>query len=119
MWKDNRKYSIDELPQMFNLLKCYMAIMGPGPTLRNQNDLVAESGKYKANDCKSCLTGWSQMNGRYELKIPIKAYMACGMQITVATKSETRKLLNKQSVDYVVKLRNVRKFDDSIKEIKD
>ena len=68
-----RKYSLDELPQMFNILKGDMAIIGPRPALWNQDDLVAEREKYKANDCKPGLTGWAQINGRDELEIPVKA----------------------------------------------
>lgn len=71
--KTIRKYSLDELPQMFNILKGDMAIIGPRPALWNQDDLVAEREKYGANDCKPGLTGWAQINGRDELEIPIKA----------------------------------------------
>ena len=68
-----RKYSLDELPQMFNILKGDMAIIGPRPALWNQDDLVAEREKYGANDCKPGLTGWAQINGRDELEIEVKA----------------------------------------------
>jgi len=68
-----RKYSLDELPQMINILKGDMAIIGPRPALWNQDDLVAEREKYGANDCKPGLTGWAQINGRDELEIPVKA----------------------------------------------
>lgn len=68
-----RKYSLDELPQMFNILKGEMAIIGPRPALWNQLDLIAEREKYGVNDVKPGLTGWAQINGRDELEIPIKA----------------------------------------------
>lgn len=68
-----RKYSLDELPQMFNILKGDMAIIGPRPALWNQDDLIQEREKYNANDCKPGLTGWAQINGRDELEIPVKA----------------------------------------------
>ena len=68
-----RKLSIDELPQLFNILKGDMSIIGPRPALWNQDDLVAERDKYGANDVKPGLTGWAQINGRDELEIPMKA----------------------------------------------
>lgn len=68
-----RKMSIDELPQLFNILKGDMSIIGPRPSLWNQDDLIAERDKYGANDVKPGLTGWAQINGRDELEIPVKA----------------------------------------------
>ena len=68
-----RKLSIDELPQLFNIFKGDMSVIGPRPALWNQDDLVAERDKYGANDVKPGLTGWAQINGRDELEIPIKA----------------------------------------------
>ena len=68
-----RKTSLDELPQLFNILKGDMAIIGPRPALWNQFDLVEERDKYGANDVLPGLTGWAQINGRDELEIPIKA----------------------------------------------
>lgn len=68
-----RKLSIDELPQLFNILKGEMAIIGPRPALWNQDDLVEERDKYGVNDVKPGLTGWAQINGRDELEIPVKA----------------------------------------------
>ncbi len=68
-----RKMSIDELPQLFNILTGKMSIIGPRPALWNQDDLVAERDKYGANDVKPGLTGWAQINGRDELEIPVKA----------------------------------------------
>lgn len=68
-----RKYSLDELPQLFNILKGDMSIVGPRPALWNQYDLMAERDKYGANDVLPGLTGWAQINGRDELEIPVKA----------------------------------------------
>lgn len=71
--KGLRKSSLDELPQLFNILKGDMSIVGPRPALWNQDDLIAERDKYGANDVKPGLTGWAQVNGRDELAIPVKA----------------------------------------------
>jgi len=68
-----RKTSLDELPQIFNILKGDMAIIGPRPALWNQEDLIAERDKYGANDILPGLTGWAQINGRDELMINGKA----------------------------------------------
>lgn len=68
-----RKTSLDELPQIINILKGDMAIVGPRPALWNQYDLIAERDKYGANDILPGLTGWAQINGRDELEIEEKA----------------------------------------------
>lgn len=68
-----RKTSIDELPQIINIVKGEMSIIGPRPALWNQDDLIAEREKYHANDVLPGLTGWAQVNGRDELPIPVKA----------------------------------------------
>ncbi len=68
-----RKYSLDELPQLFNILTLKMSFVGPRPALWNQDDLVAERDKYGANDFRPGLTGWAQINGRDELSIEEKA----------------------------------------------
>ena len=68
-----RKTSLDELPQLFNILVGQMAIVGPRPALWNQDDLTAERDKYHANDVRPGLTGWAQINGRDEIEIPLKA----------------------------------------------
>jgi O-antigen biosynthesis protein WbqP len=68
-----RKTSLDELPQILNILKGEMSIIGPRPCLWNQYDLIAERDKYGANDIYPGLTGWAQINGRDELPIDIKA----------------------------------------------
>ena len=68
-----RKTSLDELPQVFNILKGDMSVIGPRPALWNQYDLIEERDKYGANDIKPGLTGWAQINGRDELEIEVKA----------------------------------------------
>ena len=68
-----RKYSLDELPQLFNIFRGEMSFIGPRPALWNQYDLIAEREKYGANDVKPGLSGWAQINGRDELEIPVKA----------------------------------------------
>lgn len=68
-----RKTSLDELPQIVNILKGDMAVVGPRPALWNQFDLIEERDKYSANDIRPGLTGWAQINGRDELEIPVKA----------------------------------------------
>ena len=68
-----RKTSLDELPQIFNIIKGEMSIIGPRPALWNQYDLIAERDKYNANDVRPGLTGWAQINGRDELPIDVKS----------------------------------------------
>ena len=68
-----RKSSLDELPQLINIIKGEMSIIGPRPALWNQDDLIAERDKYGANDVRPGLSGWAQINGRDELEIPVKA----------------------------------------------
>lgn len=68
-----RKTSLDELPQLINIVKGEMSIIGPRPALWNQYDLIEEREKYGANDILPGLTGWAQIHGRDELDIPEKA----------------------------------------------
>ena len=68
-----RKTSLDELPQIINIIKGEMSIIGPRPALWNQFDLIEERDKYSANDVVPGLTGWAQINGRDELPIDVKA----------------------------------------------
>ncbi|MBQ9418928.1 MAG: sugar transferase [Synergistaceae bacterium] len=68
-----RLYSIDELPQIINILKGDMSIVGPRPALWNQFDLIEERDKYGANDIRPGLTGWAQIQGRDDLGIVEKA----------------------------------------------
>jgi len=68
-----RKSSLDELPQLINILKGDMAVVGPRPALWNQDDLIAERDQYGANDVLPGLTGLAQIMGRDALEIPKKA----------------------------------------------
>lgn len=68
-----RAFSLDELPQLINILKGDMAIVGPRPALWNQYDLIAARDEVHANDVLPGLTGWAQVNGRDELPIDVKA----------------------------------------------
>lgn len=68
-----RKTSLDELPQILNIARGEMSIIGPRPALWNQYDLIEERDKYGANDVVPGLTGWAQINGRDELEIDVKA----------------------------------------------
>ncbi len=68
-----RKTSLDELPQLFNILVGQMSVIGPRPALWNQFDLIEERDKYGANDIRPGLTGWAQISGRDELEIDVKA----------------------------------------------
>ena len=84
-----RKTSLDELPQIFNILKGDMSIIGPRPALWNQYDLLKERERYGANRIRPGLTGWAQIHGRDELEIEEKAqldgyyvaHMGLGMDI--------------------------------------
>lgn len=68
-----RRTSLDELPQLFNILVGDMSIIGPRPALWNQYDLIVERDKYNANAIRPGLTGLAQISGRDELLIPVKA----------------------------------------------
>ncbi len=68
-----RRTSLDELPQLFNILAGQMSLVGPRPALWNQQDLITERDRYGANDILPGLTGWAQVNGRDALTIADKA----------------------------------------------
>ena len=68
-----RKTSLDELPQIWNILVGDMSIIGPRPALWNQDDLIELRDTYSANDIRPGLTGWAQINGRDELALDEKA----------------------------------------------
>ena len=68
-----RKSSLDELPQILNILMGHMSVVGPRPALWNQYDLMEEREKYGVHQVRPGLTGWAQINGRDELEIPVKA----------------------------------------------
>jgi O-antigen biosynthesis protein WbqP len=68
-----RRTSLDEVPQLFNILRGEMSIIGPRPALWNQDDLIAERDKYGVNELRPGVSGWAQINGRDTLPIPLKA----------------------------------------------
>lgn len=67
-----RKSSLDELPQLWNILKGEMSFVGPRPALYNQDDLIALRTEAGVHQLLPGLTGWAQVNGRDELPIPQK-----------------------------------------------
>ena len=85
-----RKTSMDELPQLFNILSGKMSIIGPRPALWNQDDLMQERDKGNSNSILPGLTGWAQIHGRDEISIEEKAkldnYYAEYMNIIMDTK---------------------------------
>ena len=68
-----RKTSLDELPQIWNILLGHMSFVGPRPALWNQENLIMARDKVGANEVLPGLTGWAQINGRDELEIDVKA----------------------------------------------
>jgi len=68
-----RKYSLDELPQIINIIKGEISLVGPRPALWNQYDLIAERDKWGANSVPVGITGLAQVSGRDELPIKVKA----------------------------------------------
>lgn len=68
-----RKTSLDELPQLLNIIKGDMSFIGPRPALWNQYDLIEERDRYHANEIRPGMSGWAQINGRDELEISVKA----------------------------------------------
>ena len=68
-----RKYGLDELPQLLNIIKGDMSFVGPRPALWNQYDLIRERAKHGANRVPPGLTGLAQINGRDELNVSEKA----------------------------------------------
>lgn len=67
-----RKTSLDELPQLWSVLKGNMSIVGPRPALFNQDDLISLRTEYGVHKLKPGITGWAQINGRDEIPIPQK-----------------------------------------------
>ncbi|NOS96055.1 MAG: sugar transferase [Methylotenera sp.] len=67
-----RKSSLDELPQLWSIIKGDMSFVGPRPALFNQDDLIALRTQYGVDKLVPGLTGWAQINGRDELPIPDK-----------------------------------------------
>ena len=67
-----RKTSLDEIPQLWSILRGDMSFVGPRPALFNQDDLIRLRTEKKVHLCKPGLTGWAQINGRDEIEIPLK-----------------------------------------------
>ncbi len=67
-----RRFSLDELPQLFSILKGDMSFVGPRPALFNQDDLIALRKEQGVDKLVPGVTGWAQVNGRDELSIPEK-----------------------------------------------
>lgn len=100
-----RKTSLDELPQLFNIIAGQMAIVGPRPALWNQYDLIEERDKYGANDIHPGLTGLAQINGRDELPIPEKARLDGEYARSVSLKTDISCILG--TVSAVLRHRGV------------
>src|SRR5208283_597790 len=67
-----RKTSLDELPQIYSIVRGNLSFVGPRPALYNQNDLVALRSELGVDALIPGLTGWAQVNGRDDLPIPVK-----------------------------------------------
>ena len=72
-----RKTSLDELPQIYSILKGDLSFVGPRPALHNQDDLVALRTEHGVHELVPGLTGWAQVNGRDDLPIPAKVEYDC------------------------------------------
>lgn len=70
-----RKYSLDEIPQLFNIIKNEMVLIGPRPALFNQKDLIKKRTEKGVEILVPGITGWAQINGRDELEIEEKVKM--------------------------------------------
>ncbi len=98
-----RKTSLDELPQLFNIICGNMSIVGPRPALWNQYDLIKKRDEYNVNALVPGLTGYAQINGRDELPIDVKAkydeYYAINisfvLDVKIVFKTITNVLLSK------------------------
>ena len=95
-----RKSSLDELPQLFNILKGEMSLVGPRPALWNQYDLLSERDRYGANALRPGLTGLAQISGRDELPIPQKARLD-GEYVKLCSLREDLSILLKTAVGVV------------------
>ena len=87
-----RRTSLDELPQLWDILVGHMSVVGPRPALWNQDDLIALRDRYGANDVRPGLTGWAQINGRDELELDKKAKLD-GDYVAVLTRGGLRAFL--------------------------
>lgn len=85
-----RKTSLDELPQLYNILRGDMSFVGPRPALWNQADLIAAREAGGANDIRPGLTGLAQVRGRDELLIDIKAAYDCQYRRDLSLRTDLR-----------------------------
>lgn len=72
-----RRSSLDELPQLFSVLRGDLSLVGPRPALFNQNDLITLRTESGVHNLVPGITGWAQVNGRDELPIPEKVHLDC------------------------------------------
>lgn len=70
-----RKLSLDEIPQLINVIRGEMSLVGPRPVILKETELISLRQKYNANSCKPGITGWAQVNGRDEVRMAEKAKM--------------------------------------------
>lgn len=101
-----RKNSVDELPQLFNILRGDMSLVGPRPVLCEETDLLDERDRYGANDVKPGLTGWAQINGRDELDYHTKAMLDGEYANNISFLFDMRCLLS--TFDKVIKKHNIK-----------
>lgn len=102
-----RKSSLDEFPQLWNILKGDMSFVGPRPALFNQEDLIALRTRYGVHELLPGLTGWAQINGRDELPIPEKVRLdteylhgrSLGFDLLILWRTVT-KILAKEGVSH-------------------
>ena len=100
-----RRTSLDELPQIYNIVAGQMSIIGPRPALYNQYDLIAARDAVHANDIRPGLTGLAQINGRDELPIDVKARYDGEYAADITFLNDAKIFLH--SITYVVQRRGV------------
>lgn len=110
-----RKTSLDELPQIFNIFKGEMSIIGPRPALWNQYDLIEARDVYAINNVLPGLTGWAQINGRDELNIIDKVAfdkeyvnkLSCSMDVAIFFMSIKQVICSRNIVEGAISSENV------------
>ncbi|QNO13422.1 sugar transferase [Alkalicella caledoniensis] len=107
-----RKTSLDELPQLLNILKGEMSIIGPRPVVLCEHDVIRERDKYGANDIKPGITGWAQINGRDELSAYEKAKFDGEYTSQVSFYNDFKIFL--KTIFYVIKREGVREGSQDI-----
>lgn len=111
-----RKLSIDELPQLFNVLRGDMSIIGPRPVILAETALIELREKYNANSIRPGMTGWAQVNGRDELDDDKKAAMD-GEYVTHMNAITDIKILFKTAL-VVLSMAGQREGSEQAKDIK-